>query len=136
MLQSRNARSIAVLGATMLLTITLTAGLRMSGVHLPFAVRLAIGVPVMAAGIWATCAYWRTVDEAAREAQKWAWFWGGSFGLVVGFVMVSLLAFAPWELLPPGRSPRTLLFYGAGVMMLSQTIGFLAAWAYWWARRR
>jgi hypothetical protein len=32
--------------------------------------------------------------------------------------------------------PGALLFYGAGVMVLAQLVGFFVASAYWWARRR
>ena len=42
-----------------------------------------------ALAVWLTSKYWGRIDEAAREAHKWAWFWGGNIALVpvmVGFV--------------------------------------------------
>lgn len=40
--------------------------------------------------IWA----WKRTDEAAREAHKFAWFWGGSFGALAGLLLILTLALA------------------------------------------
>lgn len=49
----------------------------------------SIGVVVLAAGLAVFLAlhtyyWWRDLDEAAREAHKWAWWWGGNIGFIVG----------------------------------------------------
>ena len=131
-----NGRSVTVLVGVMLVSLGLAGGMQLTGLHPPFAVRLLLGLAVMAAGVWALCRYWRTVDEVGREAQKWAWFWGGSIGLALGAMALSVVTVGAADLVPEGGKPATLLFYGAGIMVAAQMIGFLAAWAYWWAKRR
>ena len=81
--------------------------------------------------------YWRGIDEAAREAQKWAWYWGGSIGMGVAAVGLAMNPFDVVGLLvPAGADRRSLLLHGAGVVMFGQLIGFHLAWAYWWWSRR
>jgi len=48
----------------------------------PLALSLG-GAAVLAFMAWTMAVYWRNVDEAAREAHKFAWFWGGSGGLML-----------------------------------------------------
>ncbi len=36
---------------------------------------------VLALGLLGAVSYWRRLDEAAREAHKFAWYWGGSVGV-------------------------------------------------------
>ncbi|MBX9460125.1 MAG: hypothetical protein KL785_02265 [Brevundimonas sp.] len=38
--------------------------------------------------------WWRGIDEAAREAHKWAWWWGGSGGVLVGAIFLLTLTFS------------------------------------------
>lgn len=135
-INSPNGRSILVLAAVMLTSVALAVGMQVSGLHPAFPVRLAIGLVIVVAGIWAACRYWRNVDEAGREAQKWAWFWGGSIGMAAGMILLALAAVGRIDVVPADTAPRMLLFYGAGVMIVAQLAGFLAAWIYWWARRR
>ena len=136
-----NGRSIAVLAVVMLASVSLVVGMQVSGLHPILGVRLALALAVVVAGIWAACGYWRNVDEAGRAAQKWAWFWGGSIGMGLGVLAIAIGVVRPeWfdiaAMLPEHATALTGIFYGAMAMVLAQFIGFLVAWAYWWARRR
>lgn len=78
--------------------------------------------------------HWRTIDEAAREAQKAAWLWGS----VTGAVVAAFAAPAALALLA-GRWPdvfvaEALFFAGIVYVMLAQALVFLAFWAAWWLR--
>src|SRR5690606_7138164 len=62
-------------------------------------------VVVLAAGLSLSTAphtadWWRGLDEAAKEAHKWAWWWGGTLGFVVGGAAVVIAALAGVNLLP------------------------------------
>lgn len=110
--------------------------IRLSGVErsvwLTLTIALAWGVPVS----WLVLKYWRGIDEAAREAQKWAWFWGGTLGGAVSAVAVLLPQFRQVELFPVGATPADLMGYGVAVVMGSQLAGFFAAWIFWWWSKR
>jgi hypothetical protein len=123
---------VAALGLMMAVAVTL----RMSGVRLGFEVRSAIAIIAAVPAFWFVINYWRSLDEAAREAQKWGWFWGGSHGLGLGFLAVSFWPDQVAALLPAGSGPERLMLLGALVVGLSQVVGFLLAWAFWWWRRR
>lgn len=87
---------------------------------------------------------WARTDEAAREAHKFAWFWGGSFATLAVFLVLTAAAFfeirhlidlGQWG---PGRHPGPLYWMtiGAAVMSLGQGVGYVLVWAGWWIRRR
>ena len=38
----------------------------------------------MLVAMWVSLKWMSSIDEAAQEAHKWAWFWGGSSGMAVG----------------------------------------------------
>lgn len=135
-MNSPNGRSIMVLAGVALAALVLVAGLQMTDLRPPLGVRLGIAVALIVAGVWAACRYWRHVDEAGRAAQKWAWFWGGSFGLVLGEILLGLMAAGRLDLMPADLRPNLLPAYGGAVMVAAQMTGFLVAWAWWWARRR
>ena len=90
-------------------------------------------------GIVMTFFYWPRLDEAAREAHKFAWLWGGSAAL---FLMVLALPF----LLATGATVPPLFFErddAAGVAanailatFMAQVVGYGIAWALWWLKRR
>ncbi|MGX1744962.1 MULTISPECIES: hypothetical protein [unclassified Brevundimonas] len=86
----------------------------------------SIGVVILAAGLAVflalhTLYWWRSLDEAAREAHKWAWWWGGNLGLVAGGAAVVIAALAGVNLLPAA---------------LPHTDAALIAWCGWWIARR
>lgn len=99
----------------------------------PLIVAGSVGL-AMAAALWVCTRWWRALDEAAQEAHKWAWWWGSTCGLAIGSVALFTLAYAT-----PGAltaEPKDLLLGGAGIIGLSQTIGYGIAWAFWWLQRR
>ncbi|KQS57449.1 hypothetical protein ASG17_01630 [Brevundimonas sp. Leaf363] len=103
---------------------------------------LVAGVVAMAAGMAASVAWMRSIDEAAREAHKAAWFWGGSGGMMVGGVGVILATLpqsADWTL--PlvwfGRDdPVAWMAAGCFGSLLIMIAGYTVVWAWWWLARR
>lgn len=94
---------------------------------------LAMGVVV-----WICVLWWRRADEAVREAHKWAWYWGGSAGIVVVILALGLVGWDVIELAPTAFSgePEDLIMTGVGLTLGAQLIGYLIAWAAWWLRHR
>lgn len=91
---------------------------------------LSLGMIVtLAAILW----YWRGIDEAAREAHKWAWWWGGTGGMTIGAIV--LLTMQLRELDLPAFGPSA---FASGMMaiLLLQVTGYALAWAFWWLRNR
>ena len=87
-------------------------------------------------------AFWmKSIDEAAQEAHKWSWYWGGSAGLTAGMVLF-LLALAPatqsWTIptLSGRTDPMAYALTGGLVLMLLLIIGYVVCWAWWWGSRR
>lgn len=91
---------------------------------------------VVGLGGWITLLYWRRLDEAAREAHKFAWYWGGSLGMLVAFAAALLViernaAAFVWPGWDP--SPSAYLFTGAMMVLCAQVIGYILVWIGWWA---
>lgn len=126
---------------------------------LAFAVGLAVGLggkvlgfahgPVGAGLLSATMcvaatplmiAYWRHLDEAAREAHKFAWYWGGSAGLLAVVIAFSVLTAPGAEMITAdfmgAERPRQLLAKGILATILAQVVGYTVAWVGWWIARR
>lgn len=105
----------------------------------PFSLSALIIAALMAAAA-AIFIWWRNIDEAAREAHKWSWYWGGSAGLCVVLVLFLLVnltggqfghgAIAAWGL--AGRE----LEAGMAAGVLPPALGYTLAWGVWWARHR
>lgn len=99
-------------------------------------------VGMMAGAMWVGAAWMRSIDEAAREAHKSAWFWGGLAGMSVGgfAIILSLLPQASSWRLPFtffGREdPAIHAAIGAYAMQLLMVLGYTVAWAWWWWKRR
>jgi len=106
----------------------------------PFLALLLIG-GAMAVGMWVSVLWMRSIDEAAREAHKSAWFWGGSGGMAVGFTLILMAMVSGIETsdLPGlwGRTdPVAYMAQGAFAMTLIMAAGYTIAWGVWWLRRR
>ena len=103
----------------------------------------SIGVVVLAAGLAVflvlhTLYWWRSLDEAAKEAHKWAWWWGGNLGFMVGGGAVVISALNGVHLLPT-RVPHTdaaLIAAGLIAALAAQAVGYTLAWCGWWVARR
>lgn len=93
-----------------------------------------------AAALLLTLGYWRALDEAAREAHKFAWYWGGSSGLLAAglLAMVLVRTGSPWldALIGPAPSAVTLILTGGLGVIVPQLVGYAVAWAGWWVLRR
>ena len=83
----------------------------------------------------------RSIDEAAQEAHKSAWYWGGSAGLAIGgvaLILAMLPGAASWTL--PGLMDRTdpaaYAAMGAVGLMTLMLLGYGVVWAWWWLARR
>lgn len=93
-----------------------------------FAVVAGLGL-----GLW----WWRRVDEAAREAHKWAWWWGGCGGLATG-AMGAAVTFrgAALDTALAGYSPTAAFAMGVFALLTLQFVGYTLAWAGWWLSKR
>jgi hypothetical protein len=103
------------------------------------AVTAALVTAAMAVGFTACLWWWRGIDEAAREAHKWAWWWGGSGGMAVGSVLLLTLMLRAEE--QPisakfGSTPADIFVSGMMCIMLFQLAGYALAWAGWWLKHR
>lgn len=112
----------------------------------------ASGMPVlyfaMAWGGAFSIMHWIRMDEAAKEAQKFALFWGAVAG--TGMVFISLIAFPDFVAFVGDRiearlagapdapmRPSTYGFVtGAVYLCAAQVIGFLVCWTGWWIAKR
>lgn len=104
---------------------------------------IALGLGTLGAVVGVVYGYlWmRSIDEAAQEAHKWSWYWGGSLGMsvgVVGIVASMTAAAANWQ--PPAFMDRTdpaaYMALGAIVLLVLMMLGYGVAWAWWWWSRR
>ncbi|MFN9925351.1 MAG: hypothetical protein ACK53I_00235 [Phenylobacterium sp.] len=98
---------------------------------------LLLLVGAVVASLAVSLFWWRQLDEVAREAHKFAWYWGGSCGLALGLVLLVVVDVG--SLAPPlleGNSAREGFVAGALSVMLAQIVGYGAAWAGWWLARR
>lgn len=92
-------------------------------------VALAIGI------IPITRHWWLGLDEAAQEAHKWAWWWGGNLGFIAGGIGFALFALSGTQLLSQ-LSPNALIGTGFAAAMVAQSAGYGIAWLWWWQSRR
>lgn len=111
-----------------------------SGLHLWVMAPLAVFL--MAGAIWVGAIWMKSIDEAAREAHKAAWYWGGSSGMALGGILM-ILSVVPGAgsvsiptLLPDHASPAAYAASGAFGLMLLMVIGYTIVWAWWWLARR
>lgn len=100
----------------------------------------AITFVIMALTFAFSLLWWNAIDEAQREAHKWAWYWGGSCGLLVvvpAFVLSHLYgdAFAEPFLQAVGYEDRA---FEGGILtgLFPPVIGYVIAWGVWWLRHR
>lgn len=85
--------------------------------------------------------WWKHADEAVREAHKWAWFWGGGTGLLIGLIGGVADARLGQRRLESVFSnyvgtPLTAFEGGMLFLMLTMSAGYLIAWVIWWLRHR
>lgn len=134
--RSPAGKAILAVLAIYIVMIALVFGLRAAGLRLGGDVRLGMAVAFAVPIGWFVLTYWKAIDEAAREAQKWAWFWGAGFGMTVAMVAMFWRPHWVMETFALGSDPADLLHGGAMLVVGAQLVGFFAAWAYWWGSRR
>jgi threonine/homoserine/homoserine lactone efflux protein len=128
-----------LLGASAVLGACIGAGagiLDAMDISLPPLALSLLGAAVLAFMAWATVAYWRHVDEAAREAHKFAWFWGGSGSLLLIPPIAPLMSSALLESLFGPHTPFEWALGGVVAVLTWQTVGYGLAWCGWWLVRR
>ena len=105
---------------------------------LGLALTVALMALAMAAALAACVWWWRGIDEAAREAHKWAWWWGGSSGMAVGAILLLTLTLRDDGSTPQsvGSSAAELVTGGMFAILLFQLAGYGVAWAAWWLKHR
>lgn len=114
---------------------TFGAGVGLIWLALPLALVVAAG------SLWFGAVWMKSIDEAAQEAHKWAWYWGGSTGMAVAMVGF-LLAFMPqstgWTLPTIGGRTDAVAYAvtGGGFVIVLMLAGYSLAWALWWFQRR
>jgi len=111
------------------------------GLPAPYGVvaNFAVMAVAMAIGLAACVWWWRGIDEAAREAHKWAWWWGGSGGMAVGGMLLLTLTLnenAAPSAAELGLSAAELLAGGMWIILMFQLAGYAVAWAAWWLKHR
>ncbi|MDO9589302.1 MAG: hypothetical protein Q7J13_15430 [Brevundimonas sp.] len=104
-------------------------GMGLTAAFISVAMAIALG-----ACVW----WWRGIDEAAREAHKWAWWWGGSGGMAVGAILMLTLSLREDDIGPlsVGASAADLVSGGVFAILLFQMAGYGIAWAVWWLKHR
>lgn len=133
--RSPPGRAMVGIAAVYGVMIALVLTLRLGDWRLIAPARIAIGLGIAIPAGYFLIRYWRSLDEAAREAQKWAWFWGGTAGMALGMAVISIKSIGLASLFE-GATPTHLMAYGGITLMISQLAGFTVAWAYWWMSRR
>ena len=101
-----------------------------------FAVTLGITSVAMLAALLLCRWWWERIDEAAREAHKWAWWWGGCTGMAVGGALLLTITSREGELDLAGMAADQALASGMLLMLTCQVVGYGIAWIVWWAKRR
>lgn len=105
----------------------------------PWIVSVGITLALFAALLFLAFVSWRRLDEAAREAHKAAWWWGGLTGMSVAASILMGLQVAG------DRAPLDLVLFpgvegafasGFLFVVIAQTVGYGLFWAGWWLTRR
>lgn len=104
---------------------------------LPMWARFVLVAVVVGGALVFTVRWWRLLDEVAREAHTFAWYWGGSAGMALGGV-VAILVDGGKIAAPLFQGPTASDGFVAGALtvMIAQSIGYLVAWIGWWWSRR
>lgn len=134
--QQRRLTSIGLLGFGFAMGILLGVQ-EGAGIQMPDWLRFGVIAAAVIAGTVFSLRWWRLLDEVAREAHKFAWYWGGSAGIAFGGLMI-ILVDADKITLPArvGDLAGDSFAAGAVMVMVAQLVGYLVAWVGWWWSRR
>ena len=103
---------------------------------LPPALVFGASLVAVAVFFWVCVVYWRNIDEAAREAHKFAWFWGGTGGLLSMLPLGALVGNERLLAVFSERSPGEWVALGFLALLTAQLIGYALVWVGWWLRQR
>ena len=113
-----------------------TATLENMGVTVPEPLVFGATVTAIVALFWVSIIYWRNIDEAARTAHTFAWFWGGAGGILV-ILPIGVLVNAERLVAMFGqRNPLEWVTLGFVSLLTAQLAGYGLVWAGWWLRQR
>ncbi|WP_324506421.1 hypothetical protein [Brevundimonas sp.] len=122
----------ALLGGVLAVASNAAPGLGLGALILAVVLVIALA----ALGGWLISIYWHQIDEAAREAHKWAWYWGGNVALLPLMMGLAVLLQTPDAAVPlwPGLEANPAGYVATGGMAVISTllIGYALAWLYWW----
>lgn len=122
----------ALLGGVLAVASNAAPGLGLGALILAVVLVIALA----ALGGWLISIYWHQIDEAAREAHKWAWYWGGNVALLPLVIGLTLLFQNPDTQVPlwPGleANPAGYVATGGLAVMFTLIAGYILAWLYWW----
>jgi len=102
---------------------------------LGFALTLVVNAVAMALAFVICIQWWKGIDEAAQEAHKWAWWWGGCTGMAAGGVLLLTALSREFERID-NLTANEILAMGMFLMLTCMIIGYGVAWAAWWAKRQ
>lgn len=106
------------------------------GVVLPLPLVFVGSLVGVVALFWVSVIYWRNIDEAAREAHKFAWFWGGTGGMLAILPVATLVSTERLVSVLGQRGPAEWVIFGFASLLLAQLAGYGLVWAGWWLRQR
>lgn len=85
--------------------------------------------------------WWKQIDEAAREAHKTAWFWGGSIGMTISCFVAALNLFfdgAIMSIIASALNISDIHKFGFELGMFNvmsfMGLGYMVHWAIWWKK--
>lgn len=110
--------------------------LKEAGIVLPRMAAFSASVFIVAVLFWVSIIYWRNLDEAAREAHKFAWFWGATGGMLVMLPIAALVSAERLVAVLGQRGPAEWVALGFASLLLAQLAGYGLVWAGWWLRQR
>ncbi len=103
---------------------------------------LIILVIVLAISFPMCISWWKQIDEAAREAHKTAWFWGGSIGMFVSILIAALNLFFDGAILNGIGKVYNIhnindygFEFGLINVMTFMGLGYMIHWGLWWKGR-
>lgn len=110
----------------------------LSGLSINLPEPLVFGASVVAvvALFWVSVIYWRNIDEAARAAHTFAWFWGGAGGILVMLPVCVLVNAERLVAVLGQRDPFEWATLGFVSLLTAQLVGYGLVWAGWWLRQR
>lgn len=86
--------------------------------------------------------WWRQIDEAAREAHKIAWFWGGSIGMTIAILIAAINLYFDGVIIKAiGQNyhVQNLNNYGFEIGIITVIFfmgwGYMINWLFWWKQK-